>query len=137
MWTSPFTPIDVDDQTWLYFTGTTDRHGWCGVGADRRQWRKEAHDGSGFARIGLATWQKNGLLGYRSLYTERVTLSLPTDAPNPSGNPPRLLLNAKTEKKRQEHCTRSISRRHGSRNRLGRRRLTSLHESLLRTLVIR
>ncbi len=53
-------PLEVGDETWLYFTGTADRHGWRGEGVER--------DGveAGRSRIGLARWPAGRLMGYES-----------------------------------------------------------------------
>ena len=75
-------PIHVGDETWLYFTGTQDWHGWSGVGEDTRQWRERAAVDGGFARIGLMKWPRDRLAGYRADLRERLVLKAET-APNP------------------------------------------------------
>ena len=67
-------PIHVGDETWLYFTGTMDWHGWSGVGEDTRQWRERIAPGGGFARIGLLKWPRDRIAGYRADLKERLVL---------------------------------------------------------------
>ena len=55
-------PIEVGDETWLYFTGTPDRHGWTGEEVDSAAFRRTR----GMARIGLARWPRGRLMGYES-----------------------------------------------------------------------
>lgn len=83
-------PVEVGEETWLYFTGTKDRHGWCGHGVDYNAYTKAAATGGGFARIGLAKWRRNRLIGYQAVLPERLHLS-----PQP-GSQPRLALNLLT-----------------------------------------
>ena len=94
---SASSPVDVGDESWLYFTGTSDRHGWCGVGIDIRRWREHAARDGGFAKIGLAKWPKHRLLGYRSIFTDRITLNPSADIIAGSSTQPELLLNVDTE----------------------------------------
>lgn len=68
-------PLDVGDETWLYLTGSLDRHGWCGHGVDYGEWRKSVLPQHGWARIGLARWPRNRIIGYRSLLRDLVVLS--------------------------------------------------------------
>jgi hypothetical protein len=68
-------PIDVGDETWLYFTGSLDRHGWCGKDVAYAQWRRQMAHSGGWARIGLARWSRNRLMGYWARLRERVRLS--------------------------------------------------------------
>jgi hypothetical protein len=85
-------PLDVGDETWLYFTGTTDLHGWCGHAADSKQFRSARIDQGGFARIGLLKWPRNRIIGYRADLPARLQL-----APNPEKVPEgKLILNAVT-----------------------------------------
>jgi hypothetical protein len=65
----------VGDETWLYFSGTQDRHGWCGAGVDAREWRSSLVGSGGFARIGLAKWRRDRIMGYEASLRERVDLS--------------------------------------------------------------
>lgn len=83
-------PIDVGDETWLYFTGTRDRHGWCGHGVDYTAYTKAAAKEGGFARIGLARWPRERIMGYQALLPERLELA-PRRAENGEA---RLILNA-------------------------------------------
>ena len=83
-------PIDVGDETWLYFTGTADRHGWAGAGVDNKAWRAARAGRGGFAQIGLLKWPKDRLLGYRARLRERIEL-LPQTRGVEAG---KLLLNA-------------------------------------------
>ena len=55
--------LDVGDESWLYFTGVLDRHGWCGNGVDYGQWIKTLDDQQGFAKIGLLKWPRDRLIG--------------------------------------------------------------------------
>lgn len=87
------TPIDVGDETWLYFTGTADRHGWAGMGVDNKAWRDARGGRGGFAQIGLLKWPKDRLLGYRARLRERIEL-LPQARTLGAGNAGKLLLNA-------------------------------------------
>jgi len=85
-------PIDVGDETWLYFTGTLDQHGWCGYGVDTGERRRTLQDRGGFARIGLARWPKGRVIGYQAVLAERLQLSPRVDA----GDRSRLILNVVT-----------------------------------------
>jgi len=68
-------PIHVGDETRLYFTGTIDRHGHCGHGIDYAQWVKTLKELRGFARIGLAKWTRDRIMGYRSYLSNRIILT--------------------------------------------------------------
>lgn len=83
-------PVDVGDETWLYFCGSTDRHGWCGDGVDYSEWSKGVHAQGGFAKIGVARWVKNRIIGLQADLVERVRLD-----PR-KGGAARLVLNAVT-----------------------------------------
>ena len=83
-------PIEVGEETWLYFTGTRDRHGWCGHEVDYDAYTKRVAAEGGFARIGLAKWRRHRLIGYQAVLPERLHLS-----PRAS-EAPRLVLNALT-----------------------------------------
>jgi hypothetical protein len=83
-------PVEVGEETWLYFTGTRDRHGWCGHGVDYGAYIKRAATEGGFARIGLARWRRHRLIGYQAVLPERIHL-----VPRPDGHP-RLVLNVLT-----------------------------------------
>jgi len=88
---SASSPIDVGDETWLYFTGDVHRHAWF---LDY-QWKvdpklKAMVDPGGFARIGLAKWPKDRLLGYHAPLLERLELVPRAGAAN------RLVLNIVT-----------------------------------------
>lgn len=83
-------PVEVGEETWLYFTGTKDRHGWCGHGEDYNAYIKAAASAGGFARIGLARWRRHRLMGYQAVLPERVHL-----APRPATQG-RLALNVLT-----------------------------------------
>lgn len=63
-------PIEVGDETWLYFTGTRDRHGWAG---DQVKVTDLVGD-LGRMRIGLARWPRGRLIGYESRLRGIVTL---------------------------------------------------------------
>ena len=67
-------PLAVGDETWLYFTGTRDRHGWCGVGVDAREWRSAMAGRGGFARIGVARWKRDRIMGYEAAVRECILL---------------------------------------------------------------
>ncbi len=66
-------PIEVGDETWLYFCGTADRHGWCGDGVDYAQWSQKVWETGGFAKIGLAKWPTGRIIGYQSDLVERIS----------------------------------------------------------------
>ncbi len=83
-------PIDVGDETWLYFTGTAERHGWVGAGVDTKEWRDALAGRGGFMRIGLAKWPKDRLIGYRARLRERIELL----ANERGAGPGKLVLNA-------------------------------------------
>jgi len=85
-------PIDVGDETWLYFCGTLDFHGWCGDGVKYEEWIKTSGERKGSARIGLIKWPKNRIMGYKSVHIERMRL-VPRRDKSPQGN---LILNAVT-----------------------------------------
>ncbi|MBN1641056.1 MAG: hypothetical protein JXA09_07460 [Anaerolineae bacterium] len=87
-------PIEVGDETWFYFTGSLDRHGWCGKGVSYREWRQEMAQAGGWARIGLARWPRNRLMGYWARLREYVRLS---PAPAACGAASALTLNAVVE----------------------------------------
>ena len=83
-------PIHVGDETWLYFTGTRDYHGWAGADVDARQWRERAADEGGFARIGLLKWPRDRVAGFRANLRERLVLKAapagtPAAAPDRAG----------------------------------------------------
>ncbi|MEW6755847.1 MAG: hypothetical protein AB1505_33445 [Candidatus Latescibacterota bacterium] len=67
-------PLDVGEETWLYFTGTVDQHGRCGVGRDYPEWCAESASQGGFSRIGLLRWPRLRLMGYRATLAERLQL---------------------------------------------------------------
>lgn len=67
-------PLDVGDETWLYFTGTVDRHGWYGHQGDRAEWYRTVGTRGGFARIGLAKWPRDRIIGCEALLREVLTL---------------------------------------------------------------
>ncbi len=68
-------PIEVGEETWLYFTGTRDRHGWCGHQVDYNDYIKRVATEGGFARIGLAKWRRHRLIGYQAVLPERLHLA--------------------------------------------------------------
>jgi hypothetical protein len=69
-------PLDVGDETRLYFTGTLDRHGFCGQGVDYVQWVRTKLKGlGGFAKIGVAKWTRNRIMGYYSYLSNVITLT--------------------------------------------------------------
>ena len=78
-------PIEVGDETWLYFTGTPDRHGWAGAEVDNAAFRR-THS---LARIGLARWPRGRLMGYESRLRGLLRLE---PRPDDTGNT-RLVLN--------------------------------------------
>ena len=86
-------PIHVGDETWLYFTGTQDYHGWCGQGVDTRTWRDGVRETGGFARIGLLKWRRDRVMGYEADHLENLDL---TPAAAPPGQDARLVINAAT-----------------------------------------
>jgi len=63
-------PIEVGDETWLYFTGTPERHGWAGEEVDGAAFRRER----GLGRIGLARWPRGRLMGYESRFRGLIRL---------------------------------------------------------------
>ncbi len=69
-------PIEVGDETWLYFTGEATRHGFCGQGVNYVQWIKtKVKDLRGFAKIGLAKWTRNRIMGYYSYLSNVIILA--------------------------------------------------------------
>ncbi|MSR82175.1 MAG: hypothetical protein EXS58_04525 [Candidatus Latescibacteria bacterium] len=68
-------PVEVGEETWLYFTGTKDRHGWCGHEVDYNAYIRAAAAEGGFARIGLAKWRRHRLMGYQAVLPERLHLA--------------------------------------------------------------
>lgn len=68
-------PIEVGDETWLYFCGTEDRHGWCGDGVEYSEWCKTLLQKKGFSKIGLAKWARDRIVGYESDYIEHISLT--------------------------------------------------------------
>ncbi len=83
-------PVEVGEETWLYFTGTKDRHGWCGHEVDYNAYIKAAAAQGGFARIGLAKWRRHRIMGYQAVLLERLHLT-----PRPAAQS-RLALNVLT-----------------------------------------
>jgi len=84
-------PIDVGEESWLYFTGDAHRHGWF----LNHQWKRDPQlkammDPGGFTHIGLAKWPKDRLLGYHAPLLERLELAPRDGAEN------RLALNVAT-----------------------------------------
>lgn len=67
------TPIHVGEETRLYFTGTIDRHGACGL-QNYDDVVRDSHAGGGFARIGVMSWRRDRLIGYTTLWDGLVTL---------------------------------------------------------------
>lgn len=86
-------PLDVGDETWLYFTGTQDQHGRGGHEVDEQTWYRSQVERGGFARIGLLRWRRNRLIGYRASLSERLQLSA---LPTLGGGPGHLTVNAVT-----------------------------------------
>ena len=68
-------PIEVGEETWLYFSGTPDLHGWCGRGINYAEWSKSNENNGGSARIGLIKWPRNRIMGYQALHLERMHLA--------------------------------------------------------------
>ena len=68
-------PIDVGDETWLYFTGGIDRHGWRGKDIPYSEWSKTVAEEGGWAQIGLAKWTKDRIMGYQSRLRDVIALS--------------------------------------------------------------
>ena len=87
-------PLSVGDETWLYFSGTQDRHGWGGVGVTDREWRSSLVGSGGFARIGLAKWRRDRIMGYEASLSEFIDLSAGRTGEGESGG--WLALNAAT-----------------------------------------
>ncbi|PKO22233.1 MAG: hypothetical protein CVU38_10570 [Chloroflexi bacterium HGW-Chloroflexi-1] len=85
-------PLDVGDETWLYFCGTRDRHGWCGHGIDHTAMTQAATTEGGSIKIGLARWPRNRIMGYESTLVDVISL-LPGQPTQPGG---RLALNVVT-----------------------------------------
>jgi hypothetical protein len=85
--------LDVGDETWLYFTGTLDGHGWCGADVNYDEWIKTVSQQKGFAKIGLLRWPKNRLMGYRANHREWINITPQVKTAGES----RLTLNVVTE----------------------------------------
>ena len=85
------TPIHVADETYLYVTGTRDRHGACGLQPYDLTVKESAKTG-GLSRIGLLKWRRDRIMGLRTLWDGIVELETPVPAPSPS----RLQLNVET-----------------------------------------
>lgn len=66
-------PLEVGDETWLYFTGTANLHGLHGHGVDRKQ--ALADIPGGISKIGLAKWPTNRLMGFKAGVPGRVRLA--------------------------------------------------------------
>jgi hypothetical protein len=66
-------PLEVGDETWLYFTGTANLHGLFGHGIDRKQ--ALATTPGGISKIGLAKWPRNRLIGFQAGVPGRVRLA--------------------------------------------------------------
>lgn len=81
-------PLDVGDETWLYFTGTVDQHGRYGVDKQWPQWCADSASQGGFSRIGLLTWPRLRLVGYCASLTERLQL-----VARPAAGPGQLAVN--------------------------------------------
>ena len=67
-------PLQLDDETWLYFTGSRHSHGWCGAGEERKDWRRWLVQEGSVSQIGLAKWPRDRIMGYRAVLPERVEL---------------------------------------------------------------
>ncbi|MFC1526680.1 hypothetical protein ACFL6X_07720 [Candidatus Latescibacterota bacterium] len=67
-------PIHVGDETWLYFTGTREYHGWSGIDVDPRERRERIAEEGGFSRIGLLKWKRDRVTGYRAEHRERIAI---------------------------------------------------------------
>lgn len=76
--------IDVGDETWLYFTGTQEQHGWSGAGVDGTRQRQDLMDSGGFTRIGRMKWPRQRLLGITADRPEWIDL-LATPTPSARG----------------------------------------------------
>jgi hypothetical protein len=85
--------LDVGDETWLYFCGTLDGHGWCGAEINYLEWIKTVASQKGFAKIGVAKWKKNRLIGCKAIHPERITLRRQIL----NRQPGRLVLNGQTK----------------------------------------
>jgi hypothetical protein len=85
--------LDVGDETWLYFTGTPELHGWAGAGVELRAFRDRLTADGGFARIGRLSWPRHRLLGYTAGLTEWVHLTAVEES---DAEPPGLRLNLVT-----------------------------------------
>jgi len=59
--------LDVGDETRLYFTGTSEQHGWAGASVATEDLRQAQLGHGGFARIGLMTWPAFGSSGSRRI----------------------------------------------------------------------
>lgn len=68
-------PIEVGDETWLYFSATADRHGWCGDGVVYEKWCETVAERQGFNKVGLAKWRTGRIIGYQSDYIEHISLT--------------------------------------------------------------
>jgi hypothetical protein len=89
-------PVDVGDETWLYFTGDVHRHAWF-LGPE---WKKPGdprlrslQDPGGFSAIGILRWPRDRLLGYFAPLLEKIDLLPRRGEPGSAG---RLVLNAVT-----------------------------------------
>ena len=63
-------PLEVGDETWMYFSGTEGWHGWYGEGVKSDEWREKKQ----LSSIGLARWKRNRILGYRSELRDTIEL---------------------------------------------------------------
>lgn len=68
-------PLEVGEETWLYFCGTIDRHGACGVGVQESEFYKNATAMGGFSKIGLAKWIRGRIIGCQADLVERISLT--------------------------------------------------------------
>jgi hypothetical protein len=82
-------PIEVGDETWLYFAGTRNHHGWAGIDVDTAEFCR-AQDPS---RIGLARWPRGRLMGFESRLHGLVRL---TPRSSDNGTAVKMVVNATT-----------------------------------------
>jgi len=84
-------PIDVGDETWLYFAGGPQGHGWLLDNTWKIDPAKKALGEKEARRcIGLLKWRKNRLIGYRAPLQENLHLS-----PRMRAGDGKLILNVK------------------------------------------
>lgn len=74
IYTSP-NVVTVADESYLYYTGSQEYHGWAGAGVDYLQYFRSTAGKGGFAKIGLLRWPRERLVGLHAEHPEMLYLN--------------------------------------------------------------